>query len=32
MLARRYDARTARERWNIINRVVADEQLPEASH
>jgi enoyl-CoA hydratase/carnithine racemase len=26
MLARRYDARTL-ERWNIINRVVADEQL-----
>jgi len=30
LLARRYDARTL-EKWNIINRVVADEQLPEAS-
>jgi enoyl-CoA hydratase/carnithine racemase len=30
LLARRYDARTL-ERWNIINRVVADEQLPEVS-
>src|SRR6476646_10523363 len=30
LLARRYDARTL-ERWNIINRLVADEQLPEAS-
>jgi enoyl-CoA hydratase/carnithine racemase len=30
LLARRYDARTL-EKWNIINRVVADEQLPQAS-
>ena len=30
LLARRYDARTL-EKWNIINRVVADEQLPAAS-
>jgi enoyl-CoA hydratase/carnithine racemase len=30
LLARRYDARTL-EKWNVINRVVADEQLPEAS-
>jgi enoyl-CoA hydratase/carnithine racemase len=30
LLARRYDARTL-EKWNIINRVVADERLPEAS-
>jgi enoyl-CoA hydratase/carnithine racemase len=30
LLARRYDARTL-ERWNIINRVVPDEQLPQAS-
>lgn len=30
LLARRYDARTL-EKWNIINRVVADEQLREAS-
>jgi enoyl-CoA hydratase/carnithine racemase len=30
LLARRYDARTL-EKWNIINRVVADEQLPDAS-
>jgi enoyl-CoA hydratase/carnithine racemase len=30
LLARRYDARTL-ESWNIINRVVADEQLPEVS-
>jgi enoyl-CoA hydratase/carnithine racemase len=30
MLARRYDARTL-ERWNVINRVVADEQLDAAS-
>ena len=30
LLARRYDARTL-EKWNIINRVVADEQLAEAS-
>jgi enoyl-CoA hydratase/carnithine racemase len=30
MLARRYDARTL-ERWNIINRVVADEQLAAVS-
>jgi len=30
LLARRYDARTL-EKWNIINRVVADEQLPEVS-
>src|SRR6478736_6555267 len=30
LLARRYDARTL-EKWNIINRVVADEQLPGAS-
>jgi enoyl-CoA hydratase/carnithine racemase len=30
LLARRYDARTL-EKWNIINRVVADEQLPETS-
>jgi enoyl-CoA hydratase/carnithine racemase len=30
MLGRRYDARTL-ERWNVINRVVADEQLAEAA-
>src|SRR5580693_1946439 len=30
MLARRYDARTL-ERWNVINRVVADEQLDQAA-
>jgi enoyl-CoA hydratase/carnithine racemase len=30
LLARRYDARTL-EKWNVINRVVADEQLAEAS-
>jgi enoyl-CoA hydratase/carnithine racemase len=30
LLARRYDARTL-EKWNIINRVVADEQLAEVS-
>jgi enoyl-CoA hydratase/carnithine racemase len=30
MLGRRYDARTL-ERWNVINRVVADEQLDEAA-
>jgi len=30
MLGRRYDARTL-ERWNVINRVVADEQLGEAA-
>src|SRR6202012_2221027 len=30
LLARRYDAR-ALEKWNIINRVVADEQLPDVS-
>jgi enoyl-CoA hydratase/carnithine racemase len=30
LLARRYDARTL-EKWNIINRVVADEQLHQAS-
>jgi enoyl-CoA hydratase/carnithine racemase len=30
LLARRYDARTL-ERWNIINRVVPDEQLADAS-
>jgi enoyl-CoA hydratase/carnithine racemase len=30
LLARRYDTRTL-EKWNIINRVVSDEQLPEAS-
>ena len=30
LLARRYDARTL-EKWNVINRVVADEQLPEVS-
>jgi enoyl-CoA hydratase/carnithine racemase len=29
MLARRYDARTL-ERWNVINRVVADERLDAA--
>jgi enoyl-CoA hydratase/carnithine racemase len=31
MLARRYDARTL-ERWNIINRVVPDDQLLDATH
>jgi enoyl-CoA hydratase/carnithine racemase len=30
LLGRRYDARTL-ERWNVINRVVGDEQLPEAA-
>ena len=30
MLARRYDARTL-EHWNVINRVVADEQLDQAA-
>jgi enoyl-CoA hydratase/carnithine racemase len=30
LLARRYDARTL-ERWNVINRVVADEQLDQAA-
>ena len=30
MLARRYDARTL-ERWNVINRVVEDEQLDAAA-
>jgi enoyl-CoA hydratase/carnithine racemase len=30
MLGRRYDARTL-ERWNVINRVVGDEQLAEAA-
>jgi enoyl-CoA hydratase/carnithine racemase len=30
MLGRRYDARTL-ERWNVINRVVADEQLDQAA-
>ena len=30
LLARRYDARTL-EKWNVINRVVADEQLAEVS-
>ena len=30
MLGRRYDARTL-ERWNVINRVVADEQLDPAA-
>jgi enoyl-CoA hydratase/carnithine racemase len=30
MLGRRYDARTL-ERWNVINRVVADEQLADAA-
>ena len=30
MLGRRYDARTL-ERWNVINRVVADEQLEQAA-
>jgi enoyl-CoA hydratase/carnithine racemase len=30
LLARRYDARTL-EKWNIINRVVADEQVAEVS-
>jgi enoyl-CoA hydratase/carnithine racemase len=30
MLARRYDARTL-ERWNVINRVVGDEQLDAAA-
>src|ERR1700732_2484251 len=30
MLARRYDARTM-ERWNVINRVVADERLDQAA-
>ena len=30
MLGRRYDARTM-ERWNVINRVVEDEQLAEAA-
>jgi enoyl-CoA hydratase/carnithine racemase len=30
MLGRRYDARTL-ERWNVINRVVADEQLTDAA-
>jgi enoyl-CoA hydratase/carnithine racemase len=30
LLARRYDARTM-ERWNVINRVVADEQLDRAA-
>ena len=30
LLGRRYDARTL-ERWNVINRVVADEQLAEAA-
>ena len=30
LLARRYDARTL-ERWNVINRVVADEQLPDVA-
>jgi enoyl-CoA hydratase/carnithine racemase len=30
MLGRRYDARTL-ERWNVINRVVADEQLEHAA-
>lgn len=30
LLARRYDARTL-EKWNVINRVVADEQLAETS-
>lgn len=30
LLARRYDARTL-EKWNIINRVVPDERLPETS-
>lgn len=30
LLARRYDARTL-ERWNVINRVVADEQLVEVT-
>jgi enoyl-CoA hydratase/carnithine racemase len=29
LLGRRYDARTL-ERWNVINRVVADEQLDQA--
>jgi enoyl-CoA hydratase/carnithine racemase len=30
MLGRRYDARTL-ERWNVINRVVADEQIADAA-